>query len=109
MAPAGGVMLGASRTVVRDAVREFEFLRIARVRDTLRYIAMPSGQRETMFTAHAVSDTLVTFTNPSHDFPQQIEYRRRGSDSVIASISGSMGGAARTIPFPMRRIPCGGP
>jgi hypothetical protein len=69
MAPAGGLMLGMSRTVVRDTVREFEQLRIELVKGTPTYIAHPSGQHEASFPAIAVSDTAVWFANPAHDFP----------------------------------------
>lgn len=108
MAPLGGALLGMSRTVAGGVVREFEFLRIARIADTLSYVAAPSGQRETRFAMTQLSDTAVTFANPAHDFPQQIEYRRRGTDSLVATISGMTGGGRRAIPFAMRRISCAG-
>jgi len=44
MPPAGGLMVGGSRTVVAQAAREFEHLRIAARGDTLVYTAIPSGQ-----------------------------------------------------------------
>ncbi|MDX2183176.1 MAG: DUF6265 family protein, partial [Gemmatimonadaceae bacterium] len=108
MSPLGGALIGMSRTVAGGALREFEYLRITRVADTLRYTAMPGGQRETRFTATQLTDSSVAFANPTHDFPQQIEYRRRGQDSLIATISGVAGGHRRAIPFAMRRTACSG-
>jgi hypothetical protein len=108
MAPAGGAMLGMSRTIVRDTLREYEFLRIAPVEGRLTYVAVPSGQRETAFAATALTDTLLVFENPAHDFPQRILYRRIGADSLVARIEGTRGGQARGIDFPMRRTGCDG-
>jgi hypothetical protein len=106
MPPAGGVMLGMSRTVVRDTTREWEHLMIADRDGELIYTAKPSRQAETRFTADVVSDTLLRFVNPAHDFPQRILYQRRGADSLVARIEGPRGDTMRGIDFPMRRIPC---
>lgn len=108
MAPAGGTMVGMSRMVVRDTTRSWEFLRIARVADRLAYVATPSGQAETVFPLVTLSDTLVAFENPRHDFPQRIVYRRAGADSLVATISGTVNGRTRGSAFPMARSRCGG-
>ena len=105
MPPAGGLMLGASRTTVSGRVREYEQLRLAWPHDTLIYTALPSGQQETSFKGLAVSDSGFTVENPSHDFPQRISYRKRGADSLLARIEGG----TRGIDFPMRRVRCGVP
>lgn len=108
MAPKGGLMMGMSRTVVRDSAREFEHLRIETRAGKAAYVAHPSGQAETAFPAIAASDTLLVFSNPTHDFPQQISYRRVNKDSVVARIEGTRGGQIRGINFPMRRVGCAG-
>src|SRR5688572_20343661 len=59
MPPAGGVMLGASRTTVGAVAREFEHLRLSARGDTLVYTAIPSGQRETDFKASTASNQLL--------------------------------------------------
>ncbi|HSJ08510.1 MAG TPA: DUF6265 family protein, partial [Longimicrobiales bacterium] len=61
MAPFGGTMLGASRTVSNGVMAEHEFLRLSARGDTLVYTAMPSGQAMTEFRATTVADTLVRF------------------------------------------------
>ena len=108
MAPAGGLMMGMSRTVVRDSAREFEHLRIESRAGKTAYVAHPSGQAETVFPATVVHDTLLVFSNPTHDFPQQISYRRVSRDSVVARIEGTRGGQVRGTNFPMKRVRCGG-
>lgn len=106
MAPLGGMMLGMSRTVVRDTAREFEHLRVEGRGGQASYIAHPSGQAETAFEAAILTDTLVVFRNPAHDFPQRIIYRARGADSLLARIEGDQNGQTRGVNFPMRRISC---
>lgn len=106
MAPAGGAMLGVSRTIVRDTVREWEHLSISQTAAGLAYVAKPSGQAEATFPVTQMSDTLLVFENPAHDFPQRILYRRRGADSVIARIEGPRGGQVRGIDFPFARVAC---
>lgn len=106
MAPLGGAMVGMSRTVVRDTVREWEHLLIGPSANGLAYTARPARQAETSFTAEQLSDTLLVFANPAHDFPQRILYRRVGSDSLVARIEGPRGGQMRGIDFPMRRVSC---
>jgi Domain of unknown function (DUF6265) len=108
IAPAGGLMLGTSRTVVREVAREFEFLRIESRAGVATYVAQPNGGTATPFGATAVSDTAVTFENLQHDFPQRIMYRRVGADSLVARIEGPQGGQVRGIDFRMQRIGCGG-
>jgi hypothetical protein len=106
MRPRGGAMLGMSRTTRRDTVVEFEQLRIFDRAGRTVYAAAPSGQAPAEFETAVTSDSLVTFENPAHDFPQRIIYRRRGADSLIARIEGVRGGQTRGIDFPYRRAAC---
>lgn len=108
IAPAGGLMLGTSRTVVSGTARAFEFLRIETPTGTVTYVAQPGGGTPTSFPATSVSDTMVVFENPQHDFPQRILYRRVGPDSLLARIEGPQGGQSRGFDFRMQRVDCGG-
>ncbi len=112
MDPAGGTMIGMSRTLARDATRDatrgWEYLRIAAREGRLTYTAAPSGQAETPFLATVLSDTLAVFENPEHDFPQRISYRKLSSDSVMARISATRGGKTQGMDIPMSRSRCGG-
>jgi hypothetical protein len=107
MPPAGGMMLGASRTVIGGAVREFEQLRISVRGDTLVYTALPSGQRETDFKATTASAQSLIFENRAHDFPQVVMYRRVTADSIVARVEGpGPNNTTRGIDFPYRRASC---
>ena len=107
MPPAADMMLGGSRTVAGNSVREFEHLRIRAEAGKLVYIALPSGQRETAFPSTQISDSSLVFENLTHDFPQRVIYRRRGADSIVARIEGpGPNNTVRGIDFPMRRADC---
>lgn len=112
MPPAGGMMVGASRTVSRGAARAYEHLRLHASDGRLVYTALPSGQKETAFTSAVLGASptdSITFENPAHDFPTRITYRRVGSDSLVARVEGpGQGGAMRGFVVAMRRVPCTG-
>ena len=107
-APRGGTMLGLSRTVRDDATVAWEQLRIEAREGRLVYIATPSGQATAEFTSSAVSDSLVVFENPAHDFPTRILYRPAPGDSLHARIEGSRGGEVRGVDFRFGRVACPG-
>ena len=109
MPPAGGLMIGASRTVVSGVVKQTEFLRLSESGDRLVYTAMPSRQTETSFTSVTVTDSSFTVENLAHDFPQRIIYNRRGTDSLLARIEGPGQNGPRGVDYPMRRVECTAP
>ena len=49
IAPAGGAMLGVSRTIARDRMVGFEFLRIEKRAAGVFYVAQPGGRPPTDF------------------------------------------------------------
>lgn len=111
MRPRGGTMLGMSRTTQRtektERTAEHEFLRVF-VRDAkLVYAAVPSGQDAAEFTETELDPAHVVFSNPAHDFPQVIRYRRIGADSLHARVEGTIGGNQRGFDFRYRRVACG--
>lgn len=106
MAPAGGSMLGMSRTLRRGALREFEFLHVRDTPQGLVLIALPGGQQEAQFAAEKVDARGVVFHNPAHDFPQRVIYESPDPDTLDARIEGSRNGQLRVIRFPMKRTPC---
>lgn len=103
---AGGMLHGFSRTVRRDTVVEYEFVRIYSVGDTLVFEAQPSRQPRAEFRAVPPFAPEVVFANPAHDFPQRVVYRRSG-DSLLARIEGTRAGQLRVIPFPYVKAECG--
>lgn len=104
LAPAGGAMIGMSRSVRDGRLREFEFMRILPAADgKLQYVAIPSGQAEAAFPLKEINENAVTFEAPEHDFPQRILYRLVDRDTLVARIEGSIGGQARSADFPYKR------
>jgi hypothetical protein len=105
--PAGGTMLGVSRTVKNGSTVEFEFMQLRTTAEgKLVFIALPSGQQEATFTASAVSHDSVTFENPQHDFPQKVIYRLQSEGRLVARIEGTRDGKERGVDFPMKRVSC---
>jgi hypothetical protein len=105
MAPAGGSLIGISRTVVNDKATEYEFLQIRDLPEGLTYIAKPSNQAEARFAVKTAGAGEVIFENPAHDFPQRIRYRLDGN-TLHARIEGTMNGKSRGIDFPYSRVSC---
>ena len=108
MAPHGGSMLGMSRTVRGGRLAAHELIVLREQDGRVAYEAHPSGLAATVFLSTAVSDTAALFENPEHDFPQRVGYRRVGSDSLLAWIDGTAGGAARRVEFRYARVACPG-
>ncbi len=107
LAPAGGTMLGVSRTVKGGKTIASEFMQLASNSDgKLVFTARPSGQHEASFVLANATDNEVTFENPQHDFPQRIIYRRLSAQQMIARIEGLRAGTLRAVDFPMSRISC---
>lgn len=57
---------------------------------SLIYTAHPSGQRTASFAATAITENSVIFTNPDHDYPQEIKYTREGNR--LHAITSLLGG-----------------
>ncbi len=108
MPPAGGTMLGVSRTVRDSKTVAFEFIRIVEQDDGgLVFIASPSGQSTTSFSMASLDDREVIFENPDHDFPQRIIYRLVSAEDLLGRIEGTIDGTERAVDFPMERTVCG--
>jgi len=107
--PAGGTMLGMSRTVKNGKTVEFEYMQLrTNPAGKLVFIALPSGQNETTFVASSIGKDSATFENPQHDFPQKVIYRLETPTRLVARIEGKRGETVRGVDFPMRRVSCEG-
>ena len=104
---AGGMLHSYGRTLRNDSIVDYEFVRIFSAGDTLVYEANPSGQQRAEFRAVSPFSPELVFSNPAHDFPQRVIYRRSG-DSLLARIEGMRGGQLRVVHFPYRRVTCAG-
>jgi hypothetical protein len=106
MKPAGGMMIGAGRTVKAGKTVDHEFLRIVEDVDGIFYVAKPTGNKEeTRFKLIRASASEIVFENPTHDFPQRVMYKREG-DKLNARIEGIKDGKPRGIDFPYVRVKC---
>lgn len=105
LAPAGGMMLGTSRTLAKGKALEFEFMMIREgAGGMLFFVAWPSGKAETAFPMTTISTSQVVFENPANDFPQKITYSRQPDGSLLAWIEGpGPDGQTRRIEFPYKR------
>lgn len=109
LAPAGGSMLGVSRTVKAGKTVAHEFMRIHALADgALAFTAKPSNQSEATFPVVRIGKQEIVFENKAHDFPQRIIYRLTAPGKLAARIEGIRDGKERGIDYPMTKTPCGG-
>ncbi|HEX6069454.1 MAG TPA: DUF6265 family protein [Longimicrobiaceae bacterium] len=107
MRPAGGMMLGMSRTLRSARATDYETMRIEEREGAVVFIASPARQPTAEFRATATSRESVVFRNPAHDFPTSVGYRTAADgDSLLAWIEGPRGESTARIDFPMRRVAC---
>ena len=83
--PKGGAMLATSRTVSRDKMSAFEFLRIVEREGGLVYVAQPGGAAPTEFVLTELSATRAVFDNPRHDYPKRIVYELSAEGGLTAT------------------------
>lgn len=106
MKPAGGMMIGAGRTVRDGKAVDHEFLRIVQEGDSVFYVAKPTANtEETKFKLIKASANEIVFENPAHDFPQRVIYKLSG-DRLDARVEGTMNGKLRGMDFPYTRAKC---
>lgn len=107
--PAGGAMLGMSRTIKNGALKTYEFMRIGGAGDgKATFYAQPAGQPAASFSAIKLDATEVVFENLQHDFPQRVIYRYEAPAKLHAAIEGTRNGAVKRIEFPLVRAACAG-
>lgn len=107
MPPAGGTMLGMSRSVRDGKTVAFEYMRIIEQEDgRLEFTASPSGQNTARFAMLSLDDREVIFENADHDFPQRIIYRLVSDEDLLGRIEGLIDGVERAGDFAMKKISC---
>jgi hypothetical protein len=104
--PRAKMMFGAGQTTRGDSTIEYEHTRIFERDGRLVYSAQPSGQNPAEFVADSAGGFSVIFSNPAHDFPQRVIYRRLSPDSLLGRIEGLRGGQIRGVNFSYRRVSC---
>jgi hypothetical protein len=105
--PAGGTMLGLSRTVRDGKTIEYEFMQIREIAPgQLAFVAHPSGQPQAAFPLVRSAPGELVFELPTHDFPQRVIYRLVEPDRLHARIEGTVKGEDRGVDFHMKRAEC---
>jgi Domain of unknown function (DUF6265) len=104
MAPAGGLMMGMSRTIHGARIEhEFSLLRQEPNGDIV-YVANPSKQSEAVFKLTSLGNDKAVFENPQHDFPKKIIYALQPDGSLLAAIEGpGRDGKPRRVEYPFKR------
>jgi hypothetical protein len=97
-------MMSVGTTSRGDSILDSELVVIRENGKHLMYEAHPRGQASAVFHSIEVSDSVVVFENPAHDFPQRVGYKRCGPDSLLAWIEGTQKGQQRRIQFPYHRV-----
>ena len=110
--PAGGMMIGASHTVMQGRTQDYEYLRLEVQPGGMRYVALPSGQKESTFRFEGATRDEVnpadifTFANTVEGYPQRIVYRHGGEGWLYAQVEGAINGTPRNVTYPMRHVDC---
>ena len=89
--PRRGQMMGSGRSGDAAKVASWEFMRIERDDEGLRFSASPGGTGWTRFASASDPGEGVTFVNPANDYPQRVRYWREGEllKAEISQLDGS--------------------
>ena len=106
--PQGGTMLGMSRTVKGGRTVFTEFMHVSTAADgrMVLNIQLQLAAKSTQFRLIEAKDGTATFSNPEHDYPQRIIYRRESDGSLFARIEGKAGGKERHDDFKFAPAAC---
>lgn len=110
LAPAGGSMLGVSRTIAGGRTASFEFMQLRiDAQGRLVFVAHPGGRAGTSFMQAEAADGATTiFESARPEFPQRVAYRRLAGERLLAWIEGLKDGRPARIEFAMTRSGCEG-
>lgn len=107
--PTDNLMLGMSRYTKGGRVTGYEFTTIAARGDSdLVLTPRPSGQSPADFSLTRLEPGLAVWSNPAHDFPTRISYRRGAADTLVARIEGPGASGTKSVEWRMGRATCGG-
>lgn len=89
MTPAGGVLLGMARTVMKGRLVEHEFLQLREGPGGDIFLVMDgSGRKTATFKSVTVTATEIVLVNQLEDFPQTITYTLRGDGTLLVVQAG---------------------
>ncbi|MDX9857774.1 MAG: DUF6265 family protein [candidate division Zixibacteria bacterium] len=105
--PEGGQILSVSKEFPPDRPAFVEFERFHMVDSFVVMTPYPGGRESVSFTMTAFDSEarLAKFSNPDHDFPNDIIYQAIGGDSLVIEVTGVKDDGTRTgFTVNLRRI-----
>ena len=106
--PSANLMLGVSRYTKGGRVTTYEFSTIAARGDSdLVLTPRPADQSPADFNLTKLAPGTAVWSNPRHDFPQVISYRKLGSDSLVVRIEGPGRDGTQSSEWRLGRVTCG--
>ena len=107
MQPRAGSMMGMSRTIAGEKTVSTEYMQITeQAGAVVMNVQTRLGQGLTPFKVTELTERGAVFSNPNHDFPQRIIYRRNGEVGLLGRIEGISQGKEKAQDFPMKRVRC---
>lgn len=85
----------------------FEKVAVTVAQNKIHYtvtVAADTKQEPVDFVSIALDSDSMVLENKRNPFPQQIIYRKKGADSLVAEITGLMAGRKVSEFFPMKKI-----
>jgi hypothetical protein len=105
--PAGGTMLGLSRTVAGGKTVFSEYAQIREQDGVLTYIVqLKLAAATTAFKLTKLTANEAVFANPEHAYPTRIIYRRQDHDTLAARTEGTQQGKDAGEDYPYKRVKC---
>lgn len=88
--PEGGQVLSVSKEFATDRPAFIEFERFHMVDTFVVLTPYPGGDQSVPFTMTVLDEEeqFAKFSNPEHDFPNDISYHAIGKDSLVIEVSG---------------------
>ena len=101
------LLVGASYFIKGKDTLSHESIKIEFKLNKIYYVPTVSNQNGSLpvrFKEKELSDSLIVFENPGHDFPQFISYQLINKDSIVAKIYGQIKGEEQSQVFPYKRM-----
>ena len=105
--PAGGTLTGIGRTVKDGKTAFTELMQIREENGKLAFVVqLKMGGPVTVFPVLSLTATEVVFSNPEHDYPQRVIYRKQADGSLLGRTEGRQRGKETSEDFAYRRVKC---
>ena len=106
----GGMLVGAGQQTMKGKMQDYEFLRIEARFDGVVFSQFGADRKEMLFRLESTTsdgnDTIFTFANTAHAYPERLVYRRGADGWLYETIEGDAGRGDRRVIYPFRRVDC---